>query len=397
MTVNMEANKKIFTLEDSIDNSDWEDWRWQQQNSVTSVENLVKIFPDLPEHIVENIRENSKGRKLALTPYVMANIQRDDTGRKPLESDAIWHQLIPSWDPTVKLKNDYDGSQDNWELPEEMKTPICQHKYPNRVILRVANVCHAYCQFCYEALRTLEKKSSKESLKNSSWEDTVNYIASNDEVEEVILSGGEPFMLADGKLESMLASLRAIDRDICIRIHTRALTFNPFRITPELVAMLKKYKVNSVGLHVAHSSEITKEFKTAVRLLSEATPIMFANIPLLAGVNDSYSAIKDLCLNLYKVGVIPHYLYHFMPFSPGLASYRTDVRKGQEIVTAMKRNITNLAVPEYVLPHSSGKFTLPLELRDEHNVEFKSDDNGLPVVEFTNWKGDRVQYSNNVS
>jgi lysine 2,3-aminomutase len=101
-----------------------------------------------------------------------------------------------------------------------------------------------------------------------------------------------------------------------------------------------------------------------------------------------------MCIKLYRVGVIPHYLYHFMPFSPGLANYRTDVRTGWEIIKQMKRRITNLAVPEYVLPHSSGKYTLPLELESESLPVFKQDDNGCAVVEFINWKGERVHYSN---
>ena len=384
------ANKGRLINEDL----NWKDWRWQQKNSITSIDGLLKYFPELEEDCINNVKGNTLGRKLSITPYTISLIKKDEHSKKPAVNDPIWHQLIPNWDSKIRIDNDYDGENENWELPEEMKTPICQHKYPNRVILRVSNICHAYCQFCYEALRTLDKKSRKKTVINAYWQDTVNYISGNEEVEEVILSGGEPLMLSNNKLDSMFDSLRTIDRDIAIRIHTRTLTFNPFRINEDLVDIIKRYGVNAIGLHVTHPVELSEEFKTGIRMLMKSCPILFANIPLLSGVNDNYETMKKLCTDLYRIGVIPHYLYHFMPFSPGLKIYRTDVRKGLKIIQRMKRYITNLAIPEYVLPHSSGKYTLPFELEASELPVFMNDDRNLPVVEFKNWKGERVQYSN---
>lgn len=372
---------------------EWSDWKWQQQNAVTSVQELAAVFGGLNQAALDSIAHNLKERKLTLTPYVLSLVERVPGADRPRADDPVWKQLIPDWGKADESAIEYNGQTENWELESEMKTPICQHKYPNRVILRVSNVCHAYCQFCYEALRTLEKKSEKDSLRQKYWDETLDYIRANEQVEEVILSGGEPLMLSDARLDSMLASLRTIRRPLVLRLHTRALTFNPFRVTPELVAILARHNVQAIGLHVSCRNEITQEFIEAVRRLRSSVPILFANIPLLREVNDSVEKMHSMCMELYRHGVMPHYLYHFMPFSPGAAAYRTSVRKGLEIVQAMKRNVSNIAVPEFVLPHSSGKFTVPLGGKGGEAPEWTVDHDGMPIVRYVNWQGQTVEYS----
>jgi len=234
----------------------------------------------------------------------------------PVDDDPIWRQVAPCWETEGEIAYGYNGQTENWELPSEMITPIAQHKYDNRVIIRVANVCHAYCQFCFEALRTLERHSSKESLQQEYWEKTLDYLRENNEVEEVILSGGEPLIHEDEKIDRLLFDLRNLGRELIIRVHTRALTFNPFRVTDVLVKLLRRWRVSAVGIHVTHPNEITPDFRAAVERLREGIPIMFANIPLLRNVNDTVETMRCLCMTLYSIGVIPHYLYHFMPFSP---------------------------------------------------------------------------------
>ena len=240
------------------------DWKWQQKNLINSTAELLARFPGLagsPQY--QNIEHNLESRKLGLTPY-LANLIKTDAQQRPVSNDPIWLQVAPVWARPEAQRFEYDGESENWELPHEMVTDICQHKYDNRVIIRTANVCHAYCQFCYEALRTLETDTQKKAFKKSEWQQTVDYIATHPAVEEVILSGGEPLMLSDERLDSLLSSLRAARPDIIIRLHTRALTFNPYRITDALVDVLKKGRVNAVGLHVSHRQEITDDFLDAV-------------------------------------------------------------------------------------------------------------------------------------
>ncbi|MFM7790971.1 MAG: radical SAM protein, partial [Microcystis panniformis] len=185
------------------------------------------------------ITEHLKSRRLRITPHILKQIRRTEDNSAPLLDDPIWRQLIPFWNTEGETNYSYDGHTENWEMPHEMVTPIGQHKYDNRIIVRLSNVCHSYCQFCYESLRTLEKKSSKLPLQQKHWQDTITYVRNNPAIEEVVLSGGEPLMHGDDILEEVLKDLRSFDRWIAIRIHTRALTFNPFRITDSLVELFK--------------------------------------------------------------------------------------------------------------------------------------------------------------
>jgi lysine 2,3-aminomutase len=252
------------------------DWKWQQKNLINSIDQLLGFFPGLSGTAQYfNILNNIATRKLGLTPY-LAGLIKTNEQQCPVSDDPIWLQVAPVWSANEKSQFEYDGESENWELPHEMVTDICQHKYDNRVIIRTANVCHAYCQFCYEALRTLEQDTQKKAFKKSEWQQTVEYIAARPEVEEVILSGGEPFMLSDERIDTLLSSLRAARPDIIIRIHTRALTFNPFRITDDLVNILRKWKVNAVGIHVSHQQEISEHFLDAVLKLQAAVPLIFA-------------------------------------------------------------------------------------------------------------------------
>ena len=370
----------------------WSDWKWQQRNAVRSLPQLLGVFPRLQPNYVAAVEQYRDTRRFQITPYLLSLIRLTDDGLAPHPDDPLWRQFIPQPEEWYGGADAYDAETENWEAPGEMVTPIAQHKYDNRVIVRLANVCHGYCQFCYEALRTLEKNSEKDSFQQKLWEQTVAYLRGHDEVEEVILSGGEPLMLMDDQLKRVLSDLNNLRREITVRIHTRALTFNPFRITDGLLDVIREHRLTSLGVHVAHPNEITPEFLQAAARLHSATPILFANIPLLGGINDDVQTMHTLGMTLYSRGIIPQYLYHFMPFSPGASSFRTSVRKGLDIVCSLKRRITNLAVPEFVLPHHSGKHTLPLLRETDQMPQWTVNADGQPVVRYTNWRGEVVEY-----
>jgi lysine 2,3-aminomutase len=369
-----------------------QDWQWQQRNMLQSAEDLLMAFPglrDTPQ--LSTIIQHLGTRKLGITPYLAGLIDTDAEGC-PLPDDPLWRQVAPLWPVHARAQRfpgsdfAYDGAAENWELPGEMVTPICQHKYANRVLVRTANICHAYCQFCYEALRTLERRSHKQALKKSEWQLTLDYLTAHPEVEEVILSGGEPLMLSDRRLNDLLQSLREHRPDIIIRLHTRALTFNPYRITDELLAVLHNWRVTAVGVHISHSREISLAFIEAATRLHGAVPVLFANMPLLAGINDNYTQLKTLCMRLYGLGIVPHYLYQFMPFSPGAEHFCTPLSRGVALVSQMKRRLSNLAVPEFVLPHRQGKYSVPLDLEKAPPC-LHQDAFGNESMYFTNWQG----------
>lgn len=379
----MELIKKTQNLD-----ADWVNWNWQNKNSIRDLTSLRDFSERLGGDYLKEIESNIKTRKLSITPYflqlIIKTLSCSDISEHPL-----WRQVIPFWDES-NLES-YDGETENWELDHEMKTPICQHKYDNRVIVRISNSCISYCQFCFEALRTLEIKTEKSSVSKDSLKETISYIKKNKSIEEVILSGGDPLILSDKVIEKVLSEIRAVNENILIRIHSRSLTFNPFRITNELVEIFKRYKVNSFGVHICHPLEISSDFKLAISKLQGAVPIVFSNMPFLKGVNDNEKILHELFIELYRIGVKPYYLYHFMPFSPGANEYKVSVDKAIDIMDKLKRKISNIAMPEYVLPHSKGKYTVPLIKKTSDQPYFKNV-NGKRYYNFLNWEGEWCQW-----
>lgn len=372
----------------------WTDWKWQQRNAIRTAEQFRQFFPHCDREILNRISRHNQSRRFQVTPYFLSLIATDPVTENPSASDPLWRQVAPPMAETGTKAYAYDGKTENWELPHEMVTPIAQHKYDNRVIVRYANICHSYCQFCYEALRTLEKDSLKAPFDRGHWQATLDYLRAHPDVEEIILSGGEPFMHSNEQLDRALGEALFARPDLILRIHTRALTFNPYRIDDGLTAVLARHKVVSTGLHITHPRELTAEFDTAVERLHSAVPIIFANVPLLKGVNDDLDTMRRLCMGLYRRGVHAGYLYHFMPHSPDAECFRTPVQRGVEIVRSLKRHISNPAVPEYVLPHSTGKYTVPLVDLDSSDAypRHTLDDDGLRILELVNWQGERVRY-----
>ena len=327
---------------------------------------------------------------MQITPYYLQLILDSNAPNASVIDNPLWRQAIPFW--YEEPDGGYDEVTENWELAEEMKTPICQHKYDNRVILRMSNTCNAYCQFCFEALRTLKAKTHKSTASRNLFQESFDYIKQAEGLEEVILSGGDPLMLADEKLEYYLSELRGWNSDLLIRIHSRALTFNPYRITDKLLAAMEKYHVNSFGVHVCHPLELSTDFHHAIKRIQKVVPIVFSNMPFLRGINDDEKTLHNLFMKLYRLGIKPYYLYHYMPFSPGSSVYKASIKEGIAIMNKLKRRVSNIAMPEYVLPHAKGKFTVPLIEDNAHFPSFETNENGKRYYTFVNWQGEKCRW-----
>ncbi|WP_050515626.1 KamA family radical SAM protein [Dickeya undicola] len=379
----MDISVTELALFPAEERSRWTDWRWQQKNAIRDEPALRAACGGWSEEVAQRIVRNLNDRKMQITPYYADLIRQ--AAYKDIVDNPLWRQVVPFWhDDGV---TGYDGESENWELSHEMKTPICQHKYDNRVILRMVNTCNSYCQFCFEALRTLKVDSEKENAGRKAFQDSLDYIRTTPEVEEVILSGGDPMMLTDAKLDECLGAIRNIRDSLLIRIHSRSLTFNPYRITDNLLDILRRHRVNAFGVHVCHPLELSGAFRDAVKRIQQVVPIVFSNMPLLRGVNDNEETLKTLFIELYRMGVKPYYLYHFMPFSPGASEYKASIRDAIAIMNRLKRRVSNIALPEYVLPHAKGKFTVPLLSSVEEIPQFEDID-GTRFYRFTNWQGD---------
>ncbi|GAB7261282.1 hypothetical protein DZS_02830 [Dickeya ananatis] len=380
---NMDISVTELALFPAEGRSGWADWRWQQKNAIRDEPALRAACGGWSDEIAQRIIHNLASRKMQITPYY-ANLIKE-AGYKNIVDNPLWRQVVPFW--LDDGATGYDGESENWELSHEMKTPICQHKYDNRVILRMVNTCNSYCQFCFEALRTLKVDSEKENAGRKAFQDSLNYIRNTPGVEEVILSGGDPMMLTDAKLDECLGAIRNIRDSLLIRIHSRSLTFNPYRITDTLLDILRRHRVNAFGVHVCHPLELSDTFRDAVKRIQQVVPIVFSNMPLLRGVNDNEDTLRQLFIELYRMGVKPYYLYHFMPFSPGASEYKASIRDAIAIMNRLKRRVSNIALPEYVLPHAKGKFTVPLLSSAQDMPQFE-DINGERFYRFTNWQGD---------
>ncbi|KKR58426.1 MAG: hypothetical protein UT97_C0030G0001 [Parcubacteria group bacterium GW2011_GWC2_40_31] len=375
----------------------WEDWRWQQQNAIRSYEQLEKVFLNIPEKQLLLAKEwERRGFRFQLTPYMQAIAEKDNEGN-PLLTDPIWRQFFPAFDELLTEQeqqaiDEYSPERENWEIAEEMLTPIAHHKYDNRAILYTADVCLGYCNYC---LRSLQSKAKEETHGGKAyWQQTMEAIYNHPEIEEVILSGGDPLIYDNATIEKMLKDIREIPSVKAIRIHTRAFTHNPYRIDKEFGKLLKKYAVTEVAIHTTHPNELTKDFQESIDRIreSKARTLLLAQIPLVKGVNDDAELLHRFFMELYASGVKPYYFLHNMPNIPAAASQRTSVKRGLELMNRLGRKISHPAMPEYIIVHRTGKRTVPIEPEGTPEFRYETDQDGHPIIRFKNWKGNWETY-----
>jgi lysine 2,3-aminomutase len=368
--------KKIFCVE----RSKWEDWKWHEQNAIHNINDLFEKYPAFKSIIkLENIDKNIPYH-FKITPY-MFSLLKTNNNKVCFDKDPIWNQYFPN-----ELDDSYSNIsklRENWEIPEEMITPILQHKYYNRVNFRIQNQCLAYCMYCFEAKRVLDKNSKKESFCLSHLNDSIQYIKSKKSIQEVVISGGEPLMLSNNKLDIILSKIRNINHIKFIRIQTKAFVHNPFRLDDDFINILIKHNVTALAFHISHPNEISKDSINILKKFSEkgCQILLLAHIPLLKGINDNFGILKKLFLKLYELKIKPYYLIHAMPDTLGEQKYRTSVIKGVELLKKLKRTYSNPALPEYIIVHKTGKHTVPLELSS--TSEFIYCDS---QIKFLNWK-----------
>jgi lysine 2,3-aminomutase len=327
-------------------------------------------------------------QRISITPFYKSLAER--LGRLDL-TNPLWRQVAAATqEELTQARPDRLITHDNWENPAEFPTRTMHHKYDDRVIIRAANRCLGYCTFCLQALRVLDAESSKPEFEMSELNRIVAYLETHPEVREVILSGGDPLLLSDAALDRMLTSIRAVSSVETIRVHSRALTFAPARITQRLCELFLKHDVTIFAVHIAHPGEMSEEFVAAARMLTRHVPRLVAQMPLMKGVNDDVGTLSELFRGLHRLGIDPYYLLHTMPHTLAPSRFRTPVRLGTELLQAFDRGFTHPAVPEYIIVHETGKRTVPKGEDPTFRYEARGD--GWPVINFLNWKGDWETY-----
>jgi lysine 2,3-aminomutase len=329
-----------------VPDSDWNDWRWQLRNRITTLDQLEALLPLTKE---ERLGVILAGHHLALaiTPYFFNLIDRNDP------NCPIRRQVVPRVEETQPAPWE---SVDPLGEDEHMPVPGLVHRYPDRVLFLVTDRCAAYCRYC---TRSRVVSGVGELQLHTEFDAAIRYIREHTEIRDVLLSGGDPLLFSDDRLEHILSQLRAIPHVEFLRIGTRIPIFLPQRITPELCAMLRKYHPLWVSIHTNHPREATAEAREACgRLADDGVPLGNQAV-LLRGVNDSVPVMKELMHKLLMMRVRPYYIYQ-CDLVQGTHHLRTSVRKGLEIIEGLRGHTTGYAVPQYVIDAPGGGGKVPV-------------------------------------
>jgi lysine 2,3-aminomutase len=331
----------------NVSDADWNDWRWQLKHRITTVEQLQKFLPTLtPEELAGAKLANQK-LALGITPYFFNLIDPVD------ENGPIRRQVVPRIEETQTAP---------WEMSdpcgEDSHSPVpgLVHRYPDRVLFLVTDRCAAYCRYCTRS-RLVSNASGYDF--HPEYDKQIAYIAEHPEIRDVLLSGGDPLLLSDEKLENLLSRLRAIPHVEFLRIGTRIPIFLPQRITPELCAMLKNFHPLFISVHSNHPRELTTEVRDALGRLADAGIPLGNQSVLLKHVNDDAEVMKAHVQKLLMCRVRPYYIYQCDLIS-GSAHLRTSVRKGLEIMEKLRGHTTGYAVPTYVIDAPGGGGKVPV-------------------------------------
>lgn len=330
-----------------VSEREWNDWRWQLRHRVTTLEQLREILELTPEE-VEGI-ERSKGRlALAVTPYFVSLMD-------PLNPNCpVRRQAIPRIEEFHVAKSDMvDPCGEDKDSP----VPGLVHRYPDRVLLLVTDQCAAYCRYC---TRRRLVGAHERSITQGNFEEALKYLKSHRRVRDVLLSGGDPLLLENERLEEILSRLRAIPHLELLRIGTRSPVTLPQRITPGLVRMLKKYHPLMISIHFTHPKEITDAVRRACGDLADAGIPLGSQTVLLKGINDKPYVMKKLVHELLKVRVRPYYIYQ-CDLAVGTEHFRTSVATGIQIIEKLRGHTSGYAIPTYVIDAPGGGGKIPVE------------------------------------
>jgi len=330
-----------------VANSDWNDWRWQLRNRITNLASLEKIIR-VSEDEQSAILRRQTFLPLAITPYFASLLDQDNP------ADPIRRTVLPASNEYVCSSGETDDP-----LGEEEDSPVpgLVHRYPDRVLFLVTNVCSTYCRYCTRSRLVGKKDVFSSNL--ARWEKAIAYIQATPTVRDVLLSGGDPLTLPDEEIGWLLDQLRRIPHIEMLRIGTKVPVVLPYRITPALTRTLRRYHPLWLSIHFTHPDEVTPEVMKACERLADAGIPLGSQTVLLSGINDTVETAKRLFHSLLKIRVRPYYLYQCDPIS-GSAHFRTPVEKGLEIIQGLRGHTTGYAVPTYVIDAPGGGGKIPL-------------------------------------
>jgi lysine 2,3-aminomutase len=348
-----------YWFDQNIAPTDWNNAAWQLRNRITTLKQLEQHLT-LSEEERAGVLLSGNKLAMAITPHYFNLMDAADPGC------PIRRQVIPRIEET-------------WEDPDEMSDPCGEdshmpvpglvHRYPDRVLFLVTDRCASYCRYC---TRSRVVSGVGEQELHTEFEAALRYLERHTEVRDVLLSGGDPLLFSDAKLDALLTRLRAIKHIEFIRIGSRVPIFLPQRITPELCRMLQKHHPLWLSIHTNHPRELTTEVRDGLALLANHGVPLGNQSVLLRGVNDNAEVMKSLVHKLLMCRVRPYYLYQ-CDLIQGSSHLRTSVADGIEIIEQLRGHTTGYAIPQFVIDAPGGGGKVPLNpdyvlLRDEQRV-----------------------------
>ncbi|OFZ19268.1 MAG: lysine 2,3-aminomutase [Bdellovibrionales bacterium GWB1_55_8] len=328
------------------EDKDWNNWIWQQQKRIKSMDQLEKVI-----HVADDEREafakSHESFNMGITPYYASLIDKDDP------NCPVRLQSVPKGGELVILPSDME---DPLAEERDMPTPGITHRYPDRVLFYTTHNCPVYCRHCTRKRKVADPSSS---AANKQLEDGLAYIEQHKEVRDVVISGGDPLSNSDERLEYILSRLRAIEHVEVLRLGTRNLVTLPQRITDNFAQMVKKYHPLFIHTHFNHPKECTREAFDACAKLADAGCVIHNQMVLLKGVNDDPKIVKELNHKLLMMRVRPYYIFQ-CDMSQGISHFRTPIEAGINIIENLRGWTSGMAVPHFVVDAPGGGGKIPL-------------------------------------
>jgi len=341
-------------LWETVPEGDWADWRWQMRNRLTRLEDLEERMELTAEERAGCLYARNR-LSLAITPYFFNLVDRDDP------DCPIRRQVIPRGEEMVTS-------------PEELLDPVGEegamgvdglvHRYPDRCLFLVTNVCAAYCRYCTRS-RLVSNAQGYDFHPN--FENALKYLEEHEEIRDVLLSGGDPLMLSDKKLDYLLGRLRKIRHIEFIRIGSRIPVFLPQRVTPGLQEVFRRHGPVWMSIHVNHPKECTEELYEATEKLTMAGVPLGNQSVLLRGINDDEQTMVSLVHRLLMMRVRPYYLYQ-CDLITGSRHLRAEVHKGIDLIKALRGHTSGYAVPQFVIDAPGGGGKIPINPEYVHDI-----------------------------
>lgn len=324
----------------------WDSWEWQVRNRITTLEKLKEVI-NLTEKEEEGIQKSLEILRMGITPYYALLMDKDDP-KCPVRMQAV---------PTI-LETHISSADMDDPLHEDGDSPVpgITHRYPDRVLFLITDMCSMYCRHC---TRRRFAGHNDAGVPRDRIDAAIEYIRKTPVVRDVLLSGGDALLVSDDLLEYIISKLREIPHVEIIRIGSRTPVVLPQRITPALVNMLKKYHPIWLNTHFNHSKEVTPETKKACAMMADAGIPLGNQSVLLKGINDSVHIMRDLVHDLVMMRVRPYYIYQ-CDLSTGIEHFRTPVSKGIEIIEGLRGHTSGYCIPTFVVDAPGGGGKIPV-------------------------------------